>query len=997
MDWEAELTALVGAGFPGLPQRESGSPDADRIGAAIAPLWLAGLAALMGQGVTLTPIEHARLAGAAGDIILQASTGSEFLQLVQRELGTERFLILLRVMERQFRLQQELAASVAQHLPAGASPAAPPPPPPPAAAPAPVPAAPSSDTARWAAALRELVHLPRGEDGLPDASQVGKLAVGLWLGGEVEMRAHGIEVPPQLIAGLAASAQEVSLGNADGALFMTALRSELGDAGFLSFLRALDSWRSLDVTLAGAEGVGGDLHLRRVAGFEILELLGEGGMGRVYKALQRSLDRMVAIKVLSPSLQEDEEYGERLEYEAKAAARLKHPNIVGVIEQGTCPHSGVKFVAFEYVDGSTGQDLLREHGKLPEPDALTLCLAMAEALACAEASGIVHRDVKPENILIGSDGIPKLADLGLARRMGEGSSGITGAMFMGTPNYVAPEQALGVDEVDIRGDLYSLGLSLFQFLCGELPFKGPTPLAVVTSHINEDVPDVRTFNPDVSEQTAQLIAWMCARERAQRYQSAQACAESLKRVLGGTAPFRPSGTGRIIGKRTRTSTGLLRRAAPAAPSALSDTPAPEEAVSAPPQPPVSSETASGSARFRLAPGRAYYDDGFFSEYAGEGEAAPGAEEEEQEQEMLLSDDMARAYQIQDKLSEDPRGILFNAVLMGMGDQQFDGFQRPVSAAMVKVARERGALDQEEWVSAACVDRRIARLLDKGVTQLGVPYLVLERLEPLPFHRFSAPGEPPWMDPATAIDVFTNLLVSLKSLHFRREAPAVLCDIRPQNIMLRMPSQTGQPLDDTTYLDRLASGAYEPVLVNLSSAQSRDALREAKGEVGRLIGNPLFLPPESSPTLSHGKLVPGGTFGNKTDVYSLTMTLYVLLTGDRPYASNGLYEFRGEEFLFNLLSFKKKGVSPIDPGLLAEFLGPHANAVGGVLTAGLEPNPSRRPTPGALLRTIQRKFKTEELRPEPDDDAYAFDDLNNGLHLRQTVLTALQPARSGYLS
>lgn len=284
--------------------------------------------------------------------------------------------------------------------------------------------------------------------------------------------------------------------------------------------------------------------VRELAGFKLLKELGQGGMGKVFLARQTSLDRLVALKVLPPELNADLEFVQRFDREAKAAALFQHPHVVSVYDQGQDPVSGVRFIAFEYVDGGSLENLLRTRGALPEREALTIGRAVAMALEYAESKGVVHRDVKPDNILLTRAGVPKLADLGLAKQAGApGAKHVTqtGAV-LGTPLYMAPEQALGEPDLDVRADLYALGLCLWRALTGVVPFdedRSSNAVQILTRHIHHDLPDVRTRAPAVSEGAAKVIAWLAARDRDDRYPSARQAVLDLNRVLAGQPPLGP--------------------------------------------------------------------------------------------------------------------------------------------------------------------------------------------------------------------------------------------------------------------------------------------------------------------------------------------------------------------------------------------------------------------------------------------------------------------------
>jgi serine/threonine protein kinase len=287
---------------------------------------------------------------------------------------------------------------------------------------------------------------------------------------------------------------------------------------------------------------------RKIGKFSLIRRLGAGGMGQVFLARQETLDRLVALKVLHKELAEDEVFLERFRREAKAAAVFQHPNVVAVIDADTDPETGEEYIAFEFVEGASLEEVARREGRLAERQALEVVAAVARGLAYAESKGIVHRDVKPENILISTDGTIKLADLGLAKSFDRGQDRAvtqTG-VIVGTPLYMAPEQALGYEVVDVRADLYALGLVLWRVLTGLVPFDedGTTSsLQILSRHINEDLPDVRTRNPEVSEEVSDLLRGMCARERGERYASAADLLEDVERLLAGEGPLGPSKDG----------------------------------------------------------------------------------------------------------------------------------------------------------------------------------------------------------------------------------------------------------------------------------------------------------------------------------------------------------------------------------------------------------------------------------------------------------------------
>ena len=207
--------------------------------------------------------------------------------------------------------------------------------------------------------------------------------------------------------------------------------------------------------------------------YELLELIGKGGMSSVYKAHDRLLDRQIAVKILHPHFTEDEEYVERFRREARAVAQLSHPNIVTVIDRGE--DEGRQYIVFEYVEGENLKQLLERTGPMPVRDALLLALQMARALVFAHGRGLIHRDVKPQNVLMNADGQAKMTDFGIARSVDVQGVTITGTV-LGTSEYIAPEQARG-ERVNAQTDVYSLGVVLYELLVGGVPYEGETRLA----------------------------------------------------------------------------------------------------------------------------------------------------------------------------------------------------------------------------------------------------------------------------------------------------------------------------------------------------------------------------------------------------------------------------------------------------------------------------------------------------------------------------------------
>ena len=271
-----------------------------------------------------------------------------------------------------------------------------------------------------------------------------------------------------------------------------------------------------------------------VGGFEILARLGRGSMGTVYKARQVSMDRVVALKVLPPALAKDKTFIERFFREARAVAKLNHPNIVQGIDVGSADK--YYYFAMEYVEGETVQNLIVRDGPMPERKALEIILQVAHALHHAHRHGMVHRDIKPDNIIVTPASVAKLCDLGLAKTLSGDSSVTQTGLAVGTPHYISPEQARGDQDVDIRSDLYSLGATLYHMLLGRTPFSGSSAAVVMTKHLNEELADPRTIRPELSAGLAALIHKMMAKDRTDRYQTPEAVISDINLVLSGRLP-----------------------------------------------------------------------------------------------------------------------------------------------------------------------------------------------------------------------------------------------------------------------------------------------------------------------------------------------------------------------------------------------------------------------------------------------------------------------------
>ncbi|HVO12964.1 MAG TPA: serine/threonine-protein kinase [Vicinamibacteria bacterium] len=271
----------------------------------------------------------------------------------------------------------------------------------------------------------------------------------------------------------------------------------------------------------------------RFGDYEILAELGAGGMGRVYRARDLTLERVVALKTLAPQLGGDPAFVQRFLKEARAAARLNHPNIVQIYSFGQV--AGTYYLAMEYVDGRSLGAFLRS-GPLAELDAISVVRHACRALAVAHAEGLVHRDIKPDNLMLTRRGEVKLVDLGIAKRVDEDQSLTQTGHAVGTPHYISPEQISGSRDIDGRADIYSLGATLYHLVTGHTPFKGPSGAVVMTMHLTQPLPDPRTHVPGLSEGLCRVVRKSMAKRREERYADVDALDRDLYRVQVGEPP-----------------------------------------------------------------------------------------------------------------------------------------------------------------------------------------------------------------------------------------------------------------------------------------------------------------------------------------------------------------------------------------------------------------------------------------------------------------------------
>ena len=285
-----------------------------------------------------------------------------------------------------------------------------------------------------------------------------------------------------------------------------------------------------------------------IAGYEVLERVGRGGMGTVYRARQLSLDRIVAFKVLSPSLAWDEEFIERFMDEARASARLVHPNIVRALDVGKA--EGIYYFVMEYMPGGSVEDQIEREGRIAPDRAVGILVDVARGLSYAEEQGVVHRDIKPENLMFDEEGTVKIVDLGIAgqvrgRRGFEQTEGV-----FGSPHYIAPEQAAG-ERIDHRADIYGLGASAYRMLSGRTLFTGASQAEIMAKHVNEEPEPLWKVAPWVPRGLCKVVMKMVGKDPDERYQSAREVIAALEELGAGTPP-RPTElrhAGRLTAKR----------------------------------------------------------------------------------------------------------------------------------------------------------------------------------------------------------------------------------------------------------------------------------------------------------------------------------------------------------------------------------------------------------------------------------------------------------------
>ncbi|MCJ7824067.1 MAG: protein kinase, partial [Anaerolineales bacterium] len=272
-----------------------------------------------------------------------------------------------------------------------------------------------------------------------------------------------------------------------------------------------------------------------VGPYRIIEQLGQGGMATVFKAYHASLDRYVAIKVLHPAFKEEPNFLSRFQREARVVARLEHPNIVPIYD--FAEHNGQPYLVMKFIEGQTLKARINEK-PLTKEEAVEIVSAVGGALAYAHKQGVLHRDVKPSNVLLSPDGLIYLADFGLARMAQAGASTLSKDVMLGTPQYISPEQGQGLRDLDHGTDIYSLGVLLYEMVVGRVPFNADTPFSIIHDHIYTPLPLPTAVNPNVPEVVERVLLKSLAKDRKDRFENVEQQVQAFRgAVLEGEGAF----------------------------------------------------------------------------------------------------------------------------------------------------------------------------------------------------------------------------------------------------------------------------------------------------------------------------------------------------------------------------------------------------------------------------------------------------------------------------
>jgi serine/threonine-protein kinase len=280
-----------------------------------------------------------------------------------------------------------------------------------------------------------------------------------------------------------------------------------------------------------------------VGPYRIIEQLGQGGMATVFKAYHPNLDRYVAIKVLHPAFKQDPQFLERFQREARVVAKLDHPNIVPVFDYAD--HDGQSYLVMKFIEGETLKGVIDRQWPSKE-QILGIVRSVGNALTYAHGKGVLHRDVKPSNILLAEPGSVYLADFGLARMAEAGESTLSSDQLLGTPHYISPEQARGEKDLDAGTDIYSLGIVLYQLAVGRVPYNSDTPFSIIHDHIYTPLPMPRSINEKIPEDLERVLLKALAKDRKDRFASVQELVDAFDNAARGISPWDEQGVGAVV-------------------------------------------------------------------------------------------------------------------------------------------------------------------------------------------------------------------------------------------------------------------------------------------------------------------------------------------------------------------------------------------------------------------------------------------------------------------
>lgn len=334
---------------------------------------------------------------------------------------------------------------------------------------------------------------------------------------------NGVVTPDQLAACQAAQEEERGRGAT-----VTPIEGLLVARGFLTEAQA----HAVHTALARLQKDEERAEPVQIGGYEIIGKIGGGGLGIVYKARQLSMSRDVALKVLHKKWLSDEEFRKRFLLEARLAGRLSHQNLIQVYDVGR--DRGLYYFSMEYVDGETLEDMIQREGPLDPARSADIVVQVLRAITYIRKFNIVHRDIKPSNIMLSRAGAVKLGDFGFVKSQLDTTISTEGEV-LGTPDYIAPEQAMGLENIDWRSDQYSLGATLYHMLTGKPPFEG-SGSAVMRQHVKAELPDPRTYNPNIPEPILRVMERMLAKDPKDRYQTPQELFEDLELFKMGQHP-----------------------------------------------------------------------------------------------------------------------------------------------------------------------------------------------------------------------------------------------------------------------------------------------------------------------------------------------------------------------------------------------------------------------------------------------------------------------------